>query len=360
MSEIKNMLIVANSGRMLAQLAKNIGFEPLVIDCFSDADTQVLALDCIKVDSLALECVKAAFSVLSLKYTITHVVYGSGLECYPATLAFLNQNLTVLGNTPDAFLAIQNKPQFFQTLIRLQIPFPETTFEPPINSEGWLIKPMQGEGGIGVKKYKCLPDDSADIYWQKYQPGIAMSVLFMANGYDFKIIGFNKQFVTSLVDNDFVFSGVISQPEISEWLVNIVSAWLNQLVVEFSLKGINSLDFIVNDTQCYVLEINPRPSASMQLYKSSILSAHIDSFSVERLASIERPDDYQGYQIIFAESDIYINKNTLWPAWVVDIPQADAFINTGMPICSIIARGKNEQQVKDLLLLKQLNIKKLL
>lgn len=345
---------------MLASCAKNIGFTPLVIDCFSDIDTQKLALDCNKVDRLDLDRVKTAFFYLKLKNSFSYVVYGSGLECYPATLEFLNQNLIVLGNTPDTFFAIQNKLKFFQTLTKLQIPFPETIFVPPVTKDDWLIKPMQGEGGSGMQRYKGLLNDSPDIYWQKYQAGIPISVLFVANGCDFKIIGFNKQFVTSLADNDFVFSGVINQPEISRRLVNRVSDWLSSLVDRFSLKGINSLDLIVNDQQCYVLEINPRPSASMQLYDKNLLSVHIDSFRCRELTSVSKVRDYHGYQIIFAETDVCIRKNVLWPEWTADTPYAGAIINTATPICSIIARGKNEQQVKDLLLLRQQYIKQLL
>jgi len=100
---MKNLLIIANSGRMLAQFAANLNVQSLVIDCFSDVDTGKLALQCVRVDSLSLVHVKTAIFSLMAKYSVSHVVYGSGLECYPATLEFLHQNLSVLGNTPDTF-----------------------------------------------------------------------------------------------------------------------------------------------------------------------------------------------------------------------------------------------------------------
>ena len=55
-----------------------------------------------------------------------------------------------------------------------------------------------------------------------------------------------------------------------------------------------------------------------------------------------------------------VNQNIKWPVWVVDIPESNSFIHTGQPICSIIADGKNEQQVFKNLQLRQQQLSKLL
>ena len=359
--DIQKLLIVATSGRLLAQFSVNAGHKPLVIDRFSDSDTQELALECIKVNSLALEHVKTAFFTLKSHYTITHVIYGSGLERNLNTLKFLHQNLIVLGNTPDVFSAIQNKSYFFSRLNYLQIPYPEISFQAPDNVNDWLLKPMQGEGGLGITKYFGQSVKSGSYYWQKIIYGIPMSVLFITDGEKYIKFGFHKQLITSIENYDFVFSGVISQLEISKAISNTVSQWIGNLVSDFSLKGINSLDFIVKNDCCYALEVNARPSVSMQLYTDDLISEQIKCFMGEKLIPSRISDSFQAYKIIFSESDgLSIRKNTLWPEWVVDIPHADSFIHTGMPICSIIANGKNEQQVLENLQLKQQIISKLL
>ena len=367
MPEIQNILIIANSARMLTQLATNIGLIPLVIDCYADFDTQEQALDCVKVDSLALVHVKKALAILTTQYTVTHVIYGSGLERYINTLAFLYENLCVIGNTPSVFSSIQNKVDFFSKLKQHQIPYPDVAFQAPIDNDEWLIKPMQGEGGLGIKKYKELPENLASYYWQKQCAGTPMSVLFVANGTEFKIYGFNEQLLIQIDDNEFVFSGVISQPEINDYIVQTVSSWLACLVSEFALKGFNTLDFIVEDKQCYALEINARSSASMQLYNEDLLTAHINSFldgNIPLLTEKENWDEginsYRAYKIIFAETGVFIKQNVEWPVWVVDIPVASSFIHTGKPICSIIADGKNEQHVFDNLQSRQQQLSKFL
>jgi len=360
MPEFKNILIVANSGRMLAQLSRNSGLVPLVIDCFSDFDTQSLALDCVKVNTLELKYVRKALSVLSHHNRISHVIYGSGLERYNSTIKFLYQNLVVLGNTQDVFSLIQNKTYFFSRLKYLGILFPDITFQVPDINDNWLVKPKQGEGGVGIKKYAGLSEITAACYWQKFITGKTMSVLFVANGNEYKIIGFNKQYFTRIADNQFVFSGVISQPEINKEIVQTIKLWLAALIPDFALKGINTLDFIVKNNCCYVLEVNARPSASMQLYQQDLLTRHINSLIDAQLQSFIVIKTYKAYKIVFAETEVFINDHIQWPLWVVDIPRSGSIIHTGMPICSIIADGKNEPQINSLLLNRQQYLKKLL
>ena len=345
---------------MLAQYVKNIGYTPLVIDCFCDQDTQVLALDCKLVKTLALEFVKVAFFELNQQYTINHFVYGSGFERYTNSLKFLQQELCVLGNSWEVFSLIQDKSYFFSKLKQLKIPFPEISFQRPDEKDGWLIKPMQGEGGIGIKIYQVLEKPSVSSYWQKYQDGIPMSVLFVANGSEYEVIGFNQQLFSKIADNEFVFTGVINQPEVTEVISEIVIRWLDLLVSEYRLKGINSLDFIVNDDNCFMLEVNARPSASLQLYDRHLFTEHIASCIDGRLSEMNISKTYHVYQVFFADIDIVISEAIKWPLWVVDIPQRGSLINTGMPICSIIACGKNDRQVEESLLLRQQIIKKLI
>ncbi len=356
----KNILIVANSGRMLAQLSRNAGLVPLVIDCFSDCDTQYLALDCVKVNTLELKYVRKALSVLSHHNRIRYVVYGSGLELYNSTIKFLFQNLVVLGNTQDVFSLIQNKTYFFSRLKYLGILFPDITFQAPEINDNWLVKPKQGEGGLGIKKYERLSKITTSCYWQKFITGKAMSVLFVANGNEYKIIGFNKQYFTRIEDNQFVFSGVISQPEINKDIIQTINLWLAALIPDFALKGVNTLDFIVKNNCCYVLEVNARPSASMQLYQQDLLTRHINSFIDAQLQSVIVIKTYKAYKVVFAEAEVFINDHIQWPQWVVDIPKSGSIIHTGMPICSIIADGKNEPQINNLLLNRQQYLKKLL
>ena len=360
MSKTENILIVAKSGRMLAQMASRLGYGVVVIDCFSDLDTQQVALECVQVDGLGLDSIKTTFYDLNKRYDLSFAILGSGFECHIASLDYLHQQIKVLGNTVDVFSAIQNKENFFATLSQLDIPYPETSFQPPKAGGAWLTKPLQGEGGLDIRQYNQALEKSPSYYWQHFIDGEAMSVLFAANNSGFKICGFHKQQVVDIDHHNFLFSGIISQPNICDSIKKTVGNWVAKLVDKYSLQGINTLDFMMKEGRCYVLEINARPSASMQLYNDELITSHINS-CLSRFFDVPADlQDYRAYQIFYAEMDTIIAEGIEYPDWVVDIPLAKSFIFTEMPICSIIARCKSEQQVVDKLLLRRQYVQKLL
>jgi len=351
------VLIIAGSGRMLAQAAKNAGLTPLVIDQFADLDTQDYAKDFLQVRSLAEQHLAPAVDYFIEHYAVAHVIYGSGFECYPESLYYLNSRLIMLGNHPDVFAAQLDKPAFFSTLDQLNISYPEVVFNAPDYAEGWLIKPMQGQGGIGIKRYRAGDGADAPVYWQKFQVGASHSVLFLADGQQIEVIGFNSQWPTCLSGTqEFVFSGVMTGADLPYQHKVVVTDWLKRMVPVFGLQGLNSLDFIHADGYSYVLEINPRPSASMQLYDQDLLARHIQSCvgaqSVGR-NSAAYCAACQGYQIVYAEHDLIIPDHFEWPPWCLDLPKPGNMCRAGQPICSIIARQKNSQSVVEQLLTKQ-------
>ncbi len=195
---METVLIAASSGRMLAQAAKNAGLKPLVIDLFADLDTQSYAEDFRRIKSLAGQDMAPAVDYFIQRYAVTRVIYGSGFEYYPESLRYLASRLTVLGNHPDVFAKLQNKQAFFSTLDDLNIPHPEVVFSAPDSADGWLLKPMQGQGGIGIKRYRAGDGADNSVYWQKFQAGTPHSALFLADGQRVQIVGFNTQWSVSL------------------------------------------------------------------------------------------------------------------------------------------------------------------
>jgi len=113
------------------------------------------------------------------------------------------------------------------------------------------------------------------------------------------------------------------------------------------------LDFIHADGFNYVLEINPRPPASMQLYDADLLCRHIQACNGKLTPNLPIQTRISAYQVIYAEHDLNIPKQFCWPEGVVDIPKAGALIRKGQPICSIIAHEKNPQLVFEQLAIRQ-------
>ena len=359
MSKPEYILIIANSGRMLAQAAFDAGFKPLVIDLFADLDTQSHADDFVQVASLALHDLASATEHFISRYAVKHFIYGSGFEKHPESLVYLAERLLTLGNSVDSFVNVQDKQHFFSALKQLDIPSPAVSFTAPaFNKNSWLVKPLQGQGGLGIRRY-CDDESSEPIYWQRLITGSPHSLLFLANGVNAQIVGFNTQWVDEThYPEHFIFSRVINKTDLSKEHKQTIAKWLEKLVPLFSLKGLNSLDFIQTpDQQFFVLEINPRPSASMQLYDSDLLIRHIDSCRGE-LSPLPPQKHYTAYQIVYAPYDITIPEAFNWPQECVDLSNVGVTCRKGQPICSIIAHHEQADLLMDTLKIKQYNLLK--
>ncbi|MDD2801396.1 MAG: ATP-grasp domain-containing protein [Methylococcales bacterium] len=342
----QKLLIVGQSGRMLAYAAKRIGLDPIVIDVFADNDTKSCALECWQIPELSRCYLIPALNFLVARHSITHVIYGSGFEQYPDSLCYLAEKLVIIGNKYENFILLQQKITFFSTLGVLEIPYPEVSFRQLEFTDDWLIKPMNGYGGLGIKRFQRARNTDQYVYWQKFLAGSQHSVLFLADGQRAEVVGFNTQWTLNSNENtEFIFSGIINSCDLRDEYKQNVIGWLEKLVPEYGLLGLNSLDFIHADGCNYVLEINPRPPASMQLYDADLLSRHIQACNGKLTANLHIQTRIAAYQVIYAEHDLNIPKQFCWPEGVMDMPEAGALIRKGQPICSIIAREKSPQLV---------------
>lgn len=344
------LLIIASSGRMLAEAAKNAGFKPLVVDLYADTDTEYYAEAVLQVSSLAVEAVTAKVNYFIDRYSVAYAIYGSGLESYPETLVFLESCLTVLGNAPEVFETLHDKPVFFSRLDALAVPYPEVVYREPSDAGDWLIKPMRGQGGQGIKFYDRHLKINFTGYWQKHQAGLQYSILFIADGLKFVPVGFNRQWTVNLgAGREFIFSGISNHCALTHEAQSEVTRWLEKIVPAFGLKGLNALDFIDTSEQLKVLEINPRPSASMQLYDADLLLRHIQACRGDLLAYPGLQEDYRAFQVVYAARSVSVPCAFEWPVECRDLPKSGAIISTGQPVCSIIARHSSAQQLQALL-----------
>lgn len=361
MGSVRWLLIVARSARMLAQAVRELDFLPLVIDQYADRDTLEYAEDYYQVASLAEQELAPAINYFIAHYPVRHVLYGSGFEYYPESLIYLGRRLVLMGNRPETFAKLLDKRFFFNALTALQIRYPPLSFEPPITVADWLLKPQRSLGGLGIMRFHFGQSCFDDYYWQQYLPGDVYSVFFLADGETAQIIGFNRQWTICLDEiQQFVFSGIVNFCDLSLSHRQELSVWLQALVPALGLIGLNSLDFIHVQGKSYVLEINARPPASMQLYSQRWLLDHIRGVvglrGKQNLLSefeVVRPRCLRGFQVVYAPYEITIPESFVWPVGCVDLPLAGTRCFAGQPICSILATAESMRVLTEQFALKQ-------
>jgi predicted ATP-grasp superfamily ATP-dependent carboligase len=355
------LLIIAQSARMLAQMAVAAGYSPLVVDCYADLDTQQFALTYLKITNLSIAALKPALSQLSKSHPFTYIVYGSGFEFYPESLSYLAEHWSLLGTVPKVFQDLLNKQSFFQHLRELAIPYPPTQFTEPHDAAQWLIKPALSLGGQGIQFYPVHQQTpKATDYWQRYVPGLALSLTFLSSQKGFQIVGFNRQQSQTMGEDAFMFTGVTNLANINQQHKSQLIGYLQKLLSIYPLQGLACLDFILYEDCCYVLEINARPPASAQLYSDSVFQQHMLACNGNLPDAPLPAATPSGYQIIFSTQALIIPTAVNWPDWVQDRPTAGAIIGKGEALCSIIACENSSQKVVEQLRQRQHLIETLL
>lgn len=358
-NKIPKIVIAAISSRAYVQAAVDAGFEVIAIDAFADCDTRKLAQAVIKVDVVDGQFNRQQlFKVLksiNLKSCIGFC-YGAGFEAQADVLAEISTMLPLIGNTAKVVEHCKNPQTFFAHCDALNIQYPPTVFERPRQTMHWLQKTIGASGGAHIKP--LLPMDLADetpVYYQKKTAGVSVSCLFLADGARAQVIGFNEQWCAPDVLSPYRFGGAVSHAPLTEQVQDCLHRYVQGLTETMDLCGLNSCDCIVADDEVFLLEINPRLSASLALYKArrgNLFQAHVDA-CLKRLKDWPLVENRAfAQQVVYANAPITVPLQMDWPSWVCDIPEPHERIEQGMPICSIEATARTASLAKQKVLVR--------
>jgi predicted ATP-grasp superfamily ATP-dependent carboligase len=293
--------IAGTSARMLAQSAQRAGYRVAALDVFGDRDTRAVSdlwFDIAGSTPLTISEARVTDALQRLARLarparttrISGWIGTSGLEPMYAALASNPHLPRCLGNTPAAVAAVRTPDRFFALLDDLKVPHPEVAWRAPDERSDWLCKDMDSCGGMRVMPADgttMQPDVAAPStrYFQRRGGGTPMSALFVAARGHAMIVGFAEQLTVAVGECPYVYAGAIGPieiaPELAEQLAGVVEA----IVARTNLVGLNSMDFLLDGAAFQVLEINPRPSATMALYEAAeavtwphgLLGAHIEA-----------------------------------------------------------------------------------
>jgi predicted ATP-grasp superfamily ATP-dependent carboligase len=328
----------------------------VAIDGFGDEDNEQYTIALYRVPYGA-----SGFDAVALEAAIggspptDAVIYGSGVDISPVVLERLFRDHKVFGNDPVTVRRVKDPACFFRLLADCDISFPEIRFDPPPRTEGWLLKSGCSEGGAGVRfaTSLCLP--GRETYFQRYLPGNAMSALFLADGKETAILGFNTLWTEPCdPSRPFRFAGAINRASLHAAQREMVREFANRITRAVGLRGLNSLDFLLDDARMpRVLEINPRPSATMSLYEddfsAGLVHLHMRACEGHLPEQYPRSRSVRAFRILYAAHEVEITESMGWPTWCRDRPRLGQRIERGQPLCSIVAEGADEPVVHALI-----------
>jgi predicted ATP-grasp superfamily ATP-dependent carboligase len=344
LSEAKAVLIAAASGRALATAARLSGYRPLVVDFFDDDDTRALAAATASIadpaQGFAADDLLSRLRELARGENPIGIVYGSGFEDRPEILAALAKEFFVFGNN-ESNVAHAKDPLGLAALCReLSIPRPDIRFDLPADSEHWLIKRQGGGGGIHIRPADA-PLEAGD-YYQSRVSGAPVSVLLLADGHSAQILGTSSQWTAESPGLPYRFGGAV-RPALGDaaQLASIGEA-AQQIVVALALVGLNSVDFLADADGFHLLEVNPRPGATLDIFMDrdgALFDAHL---AASRGHLPRRPLVFTkaaATVIAYAPRELPSMPHLAWPDWCKDRQRPGTFLRAGDPVCTLSAEA---------------------
>ncbi len=344
----KAVLMAAISGRALAESARRGGYLPLVADFFGDQDTLAAAAAHVQVDGgfakgFCAPELTAALEKLAAQHAPIGIVCGTGFEDRPHVLSTLAQRWRLYGNDADKVARVKD-PEIFASVCRsCGVPFPEVSLQPPAR-EGWVAKRRGGSGGAHVA-HASDSDARHDIYYQACVPGRPISALVLANGISAVVLGFSEQWANPTRWQPFRYGGAARPADIPPELADRLAKAASRLAAALSLAGLNSADFMVDRDDFWIVEINPRPGATLDIFEidgvepqgCSLFSLHMAACAGDLIDEAPRLGGARASAICYAASDFTTPARFEWPVWSADRPNGGVAIKAGEPLCTVHA-----------------------
>ena len=360
-----HVVIVGVSTRAAAESAARAGFAVTAVDAFADLDQHpdVTALAVSR--DLGSPFSASTAARLATTIDVDAIAYLSPFENHGRAIHIMSRGRELWGNSPGVLRRVRDPLTLNDTLRRHGFAVPHIRANDPNHSNNsndlnarWLVKPRASGGGRDVRPWRSGTAVPRRSILQQRIDGTPGSIVFVAARGKAVPIGFSRQLIgrTEFGASGYRYCGSIMssandpQFEREPELVEAARAMTEVVANEFSLVGVNGIDFIARDGVPIPIEVNPRWSSSMELVERaqglSVFSAHVTACTGNGLPSFDLWRARQrgcatGKAIVFARRDVVIGDTRVWldQPDIRDIPRAGDRVRSGEPVCTVFAEA---------------------
>lgn len=342
----ETVLIAALSGRGLAASARRAGYLPLVADAFADADTRdhtahfVCITDAVRI-GLRAKPVFAALGALEAgaERPPLGLILGSGFEDRPKLIAALSRRFALIGNDAATVARCKDPAALSALLDTLQIAHPETRITPPTDAAGWLSKRTGGSGGTHIVP-AANAERSTRRYVQRKLDGEPVSVLAVATRRGAQIVGISRQWTIGSGPRPYRYGGAVGPVSLTPTVDTALRSAAERICAALALVGLVAFDFLLVGETSFLLEVNPRPSATLDVFDDadgSLFRAHLDACA-GRTPRLPSTNGARAAAILYAERGPLRVGEVAWPEWAADRPAPGSRVPRHRPIATVFAR----------------------
>jgi predicted ATP-grasp superfamily ATP-dependent carboligase len=353
------LLIVGASVRAAACSAIRAGFAPLAADKFADTD---LAAAC---PTRRVADYPRSLLAAVADWPPCGWMYTGALENHLALVDTLRSRQPLYGNPGPVLRQVRDPFLWTAALREAGLPYLDVAPLPPASGGAWLRKPWDSCGGSRIEfaeERDCVPSHGEAIrrrrpscYFQRYQPGLTGSAVYVANGQRAVLLGATQQLTGTdwTGARGFQYAGSVGPLPLDGNAEQMLIQLGECLTGRFGLAGLFGVDWILAGGVVWPVEVNPRYTASVEVLEQALLLPAVAwHVSACRAGSLPTPlvtdgSRYVGKAIVYAGSDVTVpddlegfvretNADYEWPC-LADVPAAGQRIPTGQPILTALA-----------------------
>jgi predicted ATP-grasp superfamily ATP-dependent carboligase len=362
----EHLLIVGASARAAAFSALRAGLRPGCADLFADADLRARC----PVWPVAAKGYPRGFLDLPALHRPGPWMYTGGLENRPDLIDELARRRQPLWGNPAAVLRRVRSPfEVRDAFAAAGLPCSAVWVDdaaPPADGR-WLLKPRHGAGGSGIRPWTGqAPLPRWPFYWQEFIAGESCAALYVGDGQTARLLGVTRQLVGEpwLHAAPFHYCGSVGPLPLGPPLRQAFADLGATLGRAFGLKGLFGVDCVLRDGVPYLVEVNPRYTASVEVieYATGLpaLALHRQAFEpAAPLPAADSPGGVVAKAILFARAPLRFPDCGTWSTWTTpfpgveimptfaDIPPPGAPVEAGKPILTLLRRAPTEEDGLD-------------
>ncbi|MFT3880897.1 MAG: ATP-grasp domain-containing protein [Gemmatales bacterium] len=393
------LLLIGPSTRAMAYSAKRAGYCPICVDLFGDTDLQnIAAVEVIPISDYPHGLVER----LAKYPSDIPLLYTGGIENHPSVYLALQQQRPVWGYlhpAPQSGNSLRNPLYFDIVADQSGLKRPRHAWMELPQDGHWLRKPISSAGGRGIVRWKPDSDLPSEHFVEEFLDGPSLAAVYVRHDEKVHCLGVTEQLIS--VDflhapSPFAYSGSISLPlwqgsavlrcplhadatltsnsrgQMStsdpchdQTLTRNHLAELDRLgqqliALDPALHGLFGVDMILHEGELYLLEVNPRYTASIEVLELTsgipFIDQHAQAFGQpSRMLSRAELGLIVGKAIYFAPHSIHFPAEGPWSTpksndlWTVpeyaDVPAPGTVIEKGQPVLTLFAEGVDQTEV---------------
>lgn len=359
-----NLIILGASARAAAQSAVASGYQPSSLDLFGDADLRQLG------PVTQIVRYPAEFLPALARAPQAPWIYTGGLENYPRLVARLARLRPLLGNGPETLRKVRDPEWLARKLVNEVIRYPTTnsiadgqTIRDLANDAptDWILKPRRSGGGLGIKRSSSVPASCPPTpgSWlqQRFVPGQSLSASFLAAQGEAQWIGAAEQWIGPEwgAPGEFQYCGSLAPALITPLEKTDLLKLAQRLTESAGLHGLFGLDLVRNEQGLWLIEVNPRYTASMELHERltgrALIAEHCAAFNPTAPAS--NCPSSRGEGTWHAKLIVYATHSGIagerfqhalanlgqQAVTAADIPIPNSTLHATSPICTLLTTG---------------------